>query len=96
MKADTKLTVVICCKIFDRRSVAPPSGVFGGNRPRDRPVDKFKNKKINKKKLEGCLENHFRSRGRSSARGSPREFSISSDIKYGAHGSLRSTIENLS
>ena len=28
--------------------------------------------------------------------GSLREFSIFSDIKYGAHGAFRSTIENLS
>ena len=25
MKADTKLTVVMCCQIFDRRSLAPSS-----------------------------------------------------------------------
>ena len=28
MKAGTKLTVVMCCHIFDRRSVAPSSGDF--------------------------------------------------------------------
>ena len=28
MKADTKLTVVMCCHIFDRRSTAPSSGDF--------------------------------------------------------------------
>ena len=28
MKADTKLTVVMCCHNFDRRSTAPSSGDF--------------------------------------------------------------------
>ena len=42
-KADTKLTVVICCQIFHRKSVAPSNGDFGGDRHRVRPVDKIRN-----------------------------------------------------
>ena len=29
MKADTKLTVVMCCQIVDKRFAAPSSGRFG-------------------------------------------------------------------
>ena len=43
MKAETKLTVVVCCQIFHRKSVTPSSGDFGGNRRRGRPVDKIRN-----------------------------------------------------
>ena len=36
MKADTKLTVVMCCHIFDRSSVAPSSGDFRRKPPAPR------------------------------------------------------------
>ena len=36
MKADTKLTVVMCCHIFDRRSVAQSSGDFRQKPPAPR------------------------------------------------------------
>ena len=40
VKADTKLTVVMCCQIFDRKSV---SAIFGNDWRRGRPVDKIRN-----------------------------------------------------
>ena len=43
MKADTKITVVMWCQIFNRKSVAPSSGDFCGNRCCGRPVDKISN-----------------------------------------------------
>ena len=43
MKAYTKLTVVMCCQIVDRKSVAPSSAIFGGDRRRGTPVDKIRN-----------------------------------------------------
>ena len=43
MKAYTKLTVVMCCQIVARKSVAPSSGDFGGDRRRGTPVDKIRN-----------------------------------------------------
>ena len=79
----------MCCQIFYRKSVAPSRG----NRRHGRQVKEFWRRK---NFLEVCLPNHFRNHSRSSARGSLREFSISSDVKYGAHGALRYTIENLS
>ena len=39
IKAFTKLTVVMCCQIVDRKSVAPSSS----DRPHSRPVDKIRN-----------------------------------------------------
>ena len=39
MKAYTKLTVVMCCQIVDRKSVAPSSG----DRRRGTPVEKVRN-----------------------------------------------------
>ena len=39
IKADIKRTVM-WCQIFDRRSKAPSSGDFGGNRRHGRPVDR--------------------------------------------------------
>ena len=32
MKTNTKLTFVMCCHIFDRKSVAPSSVLFGADR----------------------------------------------------------------
>ena len=46
MKVDTKLSVVMWCQIFDRKSIAPSSGDFAGDRRRDRPVDKIRNFEI--------------------------------------------------
>ena len=43
IKAYTKLAVVMCCQILDRKSVAQSSGDFGGDRRRGRPVDKIRN-----------------------------------------------------
>ena len=42
MKADTKLTVVIWCKTFDGKSIAPSSGVSAVDRRRGRPVYKIR------------------------------------------------------
>ena len=67
MKAYTKLTVVMYCQIFDRKSVAPSSGKFGGDRRCGRPVDK-----IRKKLLVKRLVDPFRGRGWTSARGVPQ------------------------
>ena len=36
-------TVVMCCQILDRKSVAPSSGDFGGHRRSGRPVDNIGN-----------------------------------------------------
>ena len=43
MKADTKLTVVLCCQIFAGKSVAPSSGDFWRDRRCGKPVDTFRN-----------------------------------------------------
>ena len=45
MKAHTKLTVLMCCQIFARKSVSPSSSDFGGDRRRNTPVDKIGNLK---------------------------------------------------
>ena len=43
MKADTKLTVVMCYQIVARKSVAPSSGDFRRHWRRGTPVDKIRN-----------------------------------------------------
>ena len=40
IKAYTKLTVVMCCQIVDRKSVA---AIFGGDRRHGTSVDKIRN-----------------------------------------------------
>ena len=37
------MTVVMCCQIVARMSVAPSSGDSGGDRRRGTPVDKIRN-----------------------------------------------------
>ena len=39
IKADTKLTVVMCCQIIAKRHTAPSSAVSGGGRRRRYSVD---------------------------------------------------------
>ena len=58
IKAYTKLTVVMCCQIFYRKSVAPSSAIFGGDQRSNRPVDKIRNlerKKTCSKKINTPL-----------------------------------------
>ena len=68
--------------------------IFGGDQRRGSHVDQFRN--FEDFFFDGSLANHFRSRSWNSARGSLREFVISSDVKYWAHGALRSTGPTLS
>ena len=63
MKAYTKLTVVVCCQIVARKSVAPPSA--GGDRCRGTPVDKIRS--FEDFFLVKYYLNRFRGRSRSSA-----------------------------
>ena len=80
----------MCSQIFDKTSVALSSGNFWRQSAlpqSSRQIQKFGEEEKNF--LEGCLENRVCSRGRNSASGSFREFLISSDVKYGAHGALR-------
>ena len=49
VKAYTKLTVVMCCKIFDRKSLSPSSGNFRRHRHCSSPVEKIRN--VEKKNL---------------------------------------------
>ena len=67
------------------------AAIIGGNWRYGSPVYKFRNFE-EKNFWEGCLENHFCSRGWSPICSSLREFLISSDVKYGVHRALRSTI----
>ena len=43
MKTYTKPTFVMRCQIVARKSVAPSSGYFGGDRRRGTPVDNIRN-----------------------------------------------------
>ena len=43
MKAYTKLTVLMCCQIVARKSVAPSRAIFVGDWCRGTPVDKIRN-----------------------------------------------------
>ena len=43
IKANTKLTVIMLCQIFDRKFIAPSSGNSASDRRRGRPVDKIRN-----------------------------------------------------
>ena len=61
----TKLTVVMCCQISARRSVAPSSGDFC-RRPSPRQASE-KDKELKKKNNKKSLLDPFRSRGPSSA-----------------------------
>ena len=87
MKDYTKLTVVMCCQIFDRKSLA---AIFGGNQRCSSPVDKIRN--FDKKNvLVGCLVNMFRGNGRSYVGGYRKEFFMSRDVNGWASGVFWST-----
>ena len=68
MKAYTKLTVVMCCQIVDRKSVAPSSGDFR-RRPAPRYACGQDQECWRKKVLVNKLLHRFRGRGRTSAGG---------------------------
>ena len=92
MKAYTKLTVLMCCQIVKRKSIAPSSGDFGGDRRRGTPVDKIRN--FEEKKF--YLNNYYPA----SAAGHPQvcnlnEFSVATRFFCLAGLAGRSTIENL-
>ena len=83
MEAYTKL--LSCAVIFDRKSVAPSSGIFGGDRRRGRPMDKirnFKRKKTFSKKVSRPLP-----RLRPDFRGGGGALLLGCSEKWGPRGS---------
>ena len=80
-KAYTPLTVVICCQIFDMKSVVPSRGDFW-----QRPALWYacvQYQELSEKKL---LVDPFRGRSQGSVRGSLRECLISGDVNLGPPG----------
>ena len=70
LKAYIKITVLMCCEIFDRKSVAPSSGNY-------RPVDEIRNFEEEKEKKIREKNSYTASAGEEGG-GYRREFSISS------------------
>ena len=74
VKADTKMSVVMWCQIFDRKSIVPSSGDFCRQLP---PVDKINTQRRKNYFLVNCLLDPLFGHGRSFACSSLRELFIS-------------------